>query len=295
MTDVDKISLELKKCKITEIKPLGMGLYGTTFEYTSDSSGNKYVIKYVGCDNIIEASFHSEWECTNKVYNKLSKKLPYHVIRPLTTWCCKYDDIPITIKSLLKNPRSGISKIYKVMVFDKLGDCTLKKFLKTIRTTKVRYEIIIQLLFFLIYLKTCTSIVHNDLHSDNIIIKKNTKNDIISYITPTHVYTIIPEYLAYPIDFGCCKYTGGDNDFEKLWINIIYLLINEPNLYFSKKTEYFYTSTIAQELGTKIVLKNKKLEKCKYSKKFLENESYNMFEDYLTVTKRDKSGICNVM
>jgi serine/threonine protein kinase len=297
---MDKIELEIAKCKITPLFKLGQGSFGTTFKYTNPKTNNSFVIKYVGVDSTIDAYLNSEWQCTNNVYKALYKKLPFHVINPITTWCCKKSEIDSSILPFLFNPRfpSLNYDLYKVMVFDKLGDFTLKHFIKQSHISKkVRYEIILQLLVFFIYLKMCTNVVHNDLHSDNIVLRKNTNNCLLTFISPTHVYTMIPEYVAYPIDFGCCRYSGlEDTDFNRLWTKIIYTIIDNKATYFNKQTENFYTSSGKDEIRCNIILKNKKLGKCKESKKFFEKECQEgIFTDYITVTKRDNAKICKIM
>jgi hypothetical protein len=252
--DDDKIQINLQKCKLQPLFRLGQGCFGTTFRYTSES-GRNYVVKFIKYSFLDNIRF-TEWDCMLRIYRLLHSVMPNHIINPILTWNCRVEDIPKHIKPLLDledSYDSDVIRKYKIMLFDKLGDCNLCEFIKKPRSKKVKCEIILQLLIYMVYFKLKTSLSHGDVHAENVIVKKNIDECEMTYFNGL-CYRFTPEYLVYPIDFGKCfedkpgRTYDNEQDFTRLWMRIFVWIFDD---------EYFLKFTHQQKEELKTLEGNK--------------------------------------
>jgi serine/threonine protein kinase len=183
-------------CKIKPSKLLGSGAFGATFIYYDEICNQSYIFKVT---EYHVDRYAYEWHCMKYIYKVLYKYMPNHVIKPINTYICLAKNLdPFVFKSLPFYPNKQDE--VRVMIFDKIGDCDLTKFLykHSPLEPNVAKEIIFQIIIYFLYLSKYTRIIHRDVKEDNFIIKKNYKK--ICY----KKYIIKPQYLCYPIDFGVC-------------------------------------------------------------------------------------------
>jgi serine/threonine protein kinase len=167
-----------------------------------------------------------EFECLSIMFDKLHDILPNHIIQPIAIKIFTKYELPAEIDT------SYDSKIkYRVILMDKLGGRNLEEYLNTNGDnlkSKIIKEILHQLIIYLFFMKTKTSVIHDDLGVSNIVLKRNKQPIKIQFENDLHSWCIKlkPKYLAYPIDFGSSSYNNLnlqknilDNDISMFWAN----------------------------------------------------------------------------
>jgi hypothetical protein len=219
----DKKLSKKYNCNIKVEKELGRGCFGVTYKF------KKCILKVQTFDLEYHEEYNNgkikEFDCMKIIYNKLYKILPNHVIKPIYVWTCSKETLnPLILKSLTKNTELNYlrnlneddledaednftSDFYLLSLFDKLGNCTLWEYAYyNIPNEKIWKEIFYQILIYLLYLRKYTNIRHDDLHTSNIILKKNSK--VLCYVykfgNKLKYISITPKFIAFPIDFGEC-------------------------------------------------------------------------------------------
>jgi hypothetical protein len=251
MVEIKKIENELftlqkKKCNIKPFCRLGSGDYGSIFKYTN--SKNSYLIKVV-----LSKYYSYEFECMQDVYNKVCKYMPDHIIKPIVKYECKRYQLHSTVIEGLVNhvdEKMENDTKYIIMVYNKLGDCTLLNMLKSSNSSssesndadyydnisdfpgskKSGLEIAFQLIIWTVYVRRYTDVKHFDLDLCNLVLKHNSKpiQFKLKILNCTIIYTLQPEYLCYPIDFGFCKLLKNseldEDNFDVLFYDLMYLI-----------------------------------------------------------------------
>jgi hypothetical protein len=196
-------------CDIKVDKYLGHGQFGVVFQH-------KNCILKIGSEN------NEEFKCLQKLYVKLYKCMPDHIINPIKKWECKLNELDVNIKTQIIS-NIPITTLYDknpplyLILLDKLGDCTFFDYwFHNIPNEKVYKAILFQLLIYFCYIRKYTKIIHYDLHDENIILKRTNKTLGYVYKIENQKYciTMKPKFIAYPIDFGNCKYTEEFDDIK---------------------------------------------------------------------------------
>jgi serine/threonine protein kinase len=217
-------------CKIEIDSKLGNGMYGDIFITTIN--GKKRILKITRLTdkeknkrskNVIEGK---EFKIMKYIYKRLHTSIPQYVINPIKVWLCTRKQMGPKLKKHFEDYDKGIT--YRFMIFNKLGDYNLGEFLKKKLSRRVQLETAFQVIIFLLYLRKI-KVLHRDLDVKNSVVKKNTKNKLITFRLNNRIFRIRPQYFTYFIDYGgsitkehktykdCKKF-----DLKDIWRYILY-------------------------------------------------------------------------
>lgn len=300
----DMIYILNKEGVTNPTKFVGSGCFGNVFDLVET-----FAVKLVMCQ---KQNFIHEEMVGKKVCNEiiLEKKIPNLIY---TYGSIKNEEILQTIQNQvdLKTEHILNSFLYlnndsKVLFIEyKDQSVTLKKFLKENNTVKFETfrEIFDQIFLTLKLLNDEYKMSHNDLHCENIIIKKNiyARTYPLEY-SEKYFIEKRPEYIPFIIDYGFATFidpvtnlfygpntkksffaTFVDNDIYLLCLNtfkyVVKYKVEDKHIY-----NYLYSILTNNFLSSNLIEKLLSNEKCYYDL---------IFKRYITKNNTDKNNILN--
>jgi serine/threonine protein kinase len=191
-----------------------------------------------------------KWECKLEGLNTTVKNYVKYAIKAYTDRLDFFFDIkvnglanPVTPEELIEmkkqyykeaNVRYEVNmELCAIIVLSNLGENTLDKIMEKPMTENFQLEVMFQLISIVTYINKA-GLSHQDLKSDNVVVRKNTDKRV-TFTIENKRYTIQPKMFVYPIDYGLSKFKA---DSTADFVSLAYMF-NKFSLFKKNKEKLF--------------------------------------------------------